>query len=79
MNTITRTPAFTIAHVSESIPTLVCRACANAFISKHTGVSPIAVGECTSGEGFEFGMWEVIPTHAARGEVCQFCNEEVGA
>jgi hypothetical protein len=71
--------AYTIAHVSEAMPTLVCRHCANAFIAKHTNVEPIAVGICLTGTGYEFGMWEVLPTHANRADLCQFCNEEVGA
>jgi hypothetical protein len=71
--------AFTIAHVSDAMPTLVCRYCANAFIVKHTNVEPIAVALVLSGTGYEFGMWEVIPTHTSPADTCQFCGEEVGA
>ena len=71
--------AYTLAHVSESLPTLVCRYCANDFIARHTGVHPLAVTEALTGTGYEFGMWEVLPTHANRADLCQFCDEEVGA
>lgn len=69
--------AFTITHATESLPTLVCRYCANDFIAQHTNVSPIAVTECLTGTGYEFGMWDVSPTETAQGDICQFCEEEV--
>ena len=70
--------AFTIWHAHDPLPTLVCRYCANDFIAKHTNVEPIAVTQCLTGTGYEFGLWDVSPTETAQSEICQFCECEVG-
>lgn len=77
MPTTTLAPAYTLTHAHDALPILVCRTCANEFIARHTGVSPIAVGVCTSGEGFEFGLWDVSPIEVESTTLCQFCDWEV--